>query len=153
MQHLAASLWKNLGYCSNCIRKAFLTAASAWGLALLIALSDWSNLLPVAVFGAVGLTMLWIAHLVGFARKVTVATVSGKVNMATPSRRAVLPLFARALAFAAFASAMSRQAFADSPCGGWYNALCPPCERRVTVNSPCLPCHSCGANCPQNNNC
>ena len=63
LKRSTAFLWGNLGHCPNCVRKAFLAAASACCLALLIAVSNWSNLLPVAMIGAVGLTMLWVAHL------------------------------------------------------------------------------------------
>lgn len=153
LKRSTAFLWGNLGHCPNCVRKAFLAAASAWCLALLIAMAKWPNILPVAMIGAVALTTLWVAHIFAFARKVTVATESRKPNLATPSRRALWPLFVRAAAFAAFASALPGSMIAadlrprplDSPCGGWpdQGLPCGPCERRNTPASPCERCHSC----------
>jgi nitrate reductase NapE component len=145
LERSAAFLWGNLGQCPNCVRKAFLAAGSAWCLTLLIAITNWPNILPAAIIGAFGLTTLWVAHIFGFARKVTFATESRTPNLELPSRRAVWPLFLRAVAVAALASAMSRQAFAESPCGGWpdQGLGCGPCQKRNTVNSPCENCASC----------
>jgi len=153
IQELAAFIWSNLGYCPNCMRKAFLTALIAWGMVVIIALLHWSVLVPVAIISAVGLTTLWVAHLVAFDGKATVAVEISKSNTEYLSRRTLLPIFVRALAFAAFASSMSRSAFAESPCGGWDNLPCGRCQRRNTVSSPCEYCHSCGSGCPQDNSC
>jgi len=69
VRQISAFLWGSLGHCSVCIRKAFLAAAVAWSLTGLIAVSGFSPVLLPAVVGAVGLTLLWVAHLLVFARR------------------------------------------------------------------------------------
>jgi hypothetical protein len=145
-------LMKDLGYCTKCIRKAFLTAAGAWCLVALLAMADSPKFWYVGTVLAIGLTTLWLAHILAFARKSIFTSSSRTPNPVALSRRALWPFFLRAAASAALASAVSRAAFAESPCGGWpdQGLSCGPCQRRNTVSSPCEDCHSCGQNCQGN---
>ncbi len=144
LRQSAAYFSGSLGYCQRCVRKAFLASAGMWALALASAASPWSQIWIVPVLAAVGLTILWVAHLVAYAGKVA-ATDSAKQDDDLLSRRSLLPIFLRALASAALVTSFSHPAFADSPCGGWpdQGLPCGPCERRNTVSSPCLTCASC----------
>jgi hypothetical protein len=130
-ERLFSYAWDNLGTCSFCIRTAFRVAVSAWCLALLVASLGWSAILspetisavvPLALIGAVALTMLWIAHLVVYVRKVTVAKSRRDMVQAQPavSRRAMFILFARALGAAAVMSAVP--AFGQDDCPGGTSA-------------------------------
>src|ERR1700687_3552585 len=80
VDHLATILWDNLGNCSFCIRKAFQVAASAWFLAMLFALLNWSHLLFLTFFAAAALTSLWTAHLVVYAKKTTAVAENHNVS-------------------------------------------------------------------------
>lgn len=138
-------LWDHLGHCGTCLRKAFQASAVAWAFVCVILLLKRPDvLLPSAIVATV-LTLLWVSHLVVFARKAaaftrrTSSTNIVEVTVAVASRRAVLPLIARTLAFAFLVSAAPSQARADGACGG---DGCPTCYRRV-LNMGCQRCHSC----------
>jgi len=152
-QPLAPFLWRHLGHCSSCIRKAFQAATCAWTAALLLLGLDWPRFLPAIVIIALGLTALWVAHLVAYAGKATLAEKSDSsaendnAYITTSSRRDLLPLFARALAVAALTSAAPTLALADGPCGGQCGDIqCRPCFRPVYDGQGgcnCESCHSC----------
>jgi hypothetical protein len=148
-----------LGYCSKCTRKAFQTATTAWAFTAVAVVFDLPRVAMSLCVIATVLSFLWIAHIIAYARKKTKATRNNEANsttikptVITSSRRELFPLFARILAGAALGSVIATPAFADSACGG-FNGECKPCARRNDANSPCEWCHSCGANCPQDNNC
>jgi hypothetical protein len=164
-KNLFSFVWGNLGYCKRCIRKAFQTAAIGWSLVTFATvLGQPRTLTATLTIASAGLTLLWVAHLVAYARKATAYideksasaespnSPGAKIQLQSSSRRDVIPLFARMIAGAAIASAIATPAFADSACGG-YNGECNRCARRNTPNSPCEWCHSCGSNCRQDNNC
>jgi hypothetical protein len=105
-QRRAAFLWRRkLGSCPHCIRKVFQLAVGTWvTLAVLVLVSGWSSVLPAIAMIALGLTALWIAHLVAHATRVTLAVKSresiterGKAKAMISSRRELWPLFVRAL--------------------------------------------------------
>lgn len=155
-RHLGVLLWTKLGSCPYCIRKAFQAAAGVWALALLFFALNWSSLLPMVAIIALGLTALWLAHLVTYACKIVVgrkhsetAADISNAQMITSSRRDLFPLFARALGAAVFTSAMTPSAFA----AGWGacgRAPCNNCARPYYDNSGgsplCYACHSCAIN-------
>jgi hypothetical protein len=107
-------LWANLGHCPSCTRKAFLAAITGWGIVLLAAaLTRQSHFLLVTAVFAVGLTALWLMHLLAFANKIFAASY----NTASPrlERRTILLMFAQTFTFAALVSAAPRLAQATSP--------------------------------------
>ena len=88
-----------------------------------------------------------IAHLIGFARKVSVAPDIRMPDCPALPRRNAMLLFARALAFAAAASAAPRLAIADGSCGG---ETCVDCARPVYDGNGGYVgerCRSCGNDC------
>lgn len=156
---LASVKLTKLGSCSRCTRQAFRFSALSWVLTLFCAYYSPSLVFQSIFALSVCLTLLWIAHLVAYSTRAISAKVAGNANIdgktrmvISSSRRDFLPLFARVLAGAALASAITSPAFADSACGG-FNGECKPCARRNSANTDCEWCHSCGSNCPQNNNC
>lgn len=123
--------WDNLGNCSFCIRTAFRISMAGWCLALLVAAFGWSTIpsptiswavVILANTGAVALTALWVAHLVVYVRKSTLAERSRQVVQAQAqmSRRTMFTLFARTLGAAAVMSAVP--AFGQDSCPGGTSA-------------------------------
>jgi hypothetical protein len=158
VRQVLAFFWGSLGHCSVCIRKAFLTAAAAWSLTGLIAGSELSPVFLPAVVGAVGLTALWVAHLLVFAgrfsqreRKPDRAIQSANAAVEARSRRVVLSLFSRALIFGALVSAAPRQANARyARSGGCGREDCLPCWRPFYKRQggyDCVKCRSCAVDC------
>lgn len=117
-----AALDRSLGRCPRCMRKSFLAALAAWLLALAAAtLAVPSALVLGIAAGAIGLSVLWIAHVLSFALRS--AATAGKAPggegrptghdgsaAAARTRREVMFEFARAAAFAALATALSAKA-------------------------------------------
>jgi hypothetical protein len=158
VRQISAFFWGSLGHCSVCIRKAFLAAAVAWSLTCLIAVSGFSPVLLPAVVGAGGLTLLWVTHLLVFARRFSRgktkpdrAIQSTNAVVEAPSRRAILPLFVRALIFGALVSAAPRQANARYVrSGGCGREDCLPCWRPFYKRQggyDCVKCRSCAVDC------
>jgi hypothetical protein len=105
--------WAELGECSYCMRKAFqsgLLACGAWCGAF--ALGMPSSVLACTTLAAVALTVLWGAHLIAFAFKVSVAQHANDISVL--SRRAFFWNFARAAAFATVGTALPAS-FASAP--------------------------------------
>jgi hypothetical protein len=115
IQRAAAFVWTNLGHCSRCTRKAFLAAASGWVAAAIVALwADWPQALAILEITSLGLTALWIAHLLAFAGKVSKAREGRTELLGDPSRRAFFPMFTKTLVFATVASTVPRLAFSTN---------------------------------------
>jgi hypothetical protein len=113
-----ASIWANLGHCHICTRKAFLAAVTAWGLlGVVSAVAPQPIWLPIISISAGALTLLWIAHILAFARKFSLG-IDRKSEAFREERRAVFPIFARAAASAVALSVAPRLAFAQAgQCG------------------------------------
>jgi hypothetical protein len=155
-QRLTGFLWRKLGSCPYCIRKAFQAAAGAWAFALLVLALGWSSASLVLAIIALGLTALWIAHLVTYAVRVVLhwkrtqtAAETSRAVVITSSRRDLLPVFARAIAAAVLTSTVTPSAFA----AGWGacgSGPCTSCYRPYYDNSggpgTCIWCHSCAIN-------
>jgi len=153
LSQLVSYSWNNLGSCSYCLRTAFRTAMAGWCLTLLIAALGWSAVLPsgvssvavsVAIIGAVTLTALWMAHLVVYVRKATVAKIRREIVQppATVSRRTMLTLFARTLGATALMSAVP--AFGQDSCPGGTSAcgqFCNDVERGQVECEFSRPCY------------
>ena len=70
LHELRLRLWRNLGGCPYCIRKAFQAAVLAWGVAFaLFAIGAGAPPLAGSSAVASGLSALWIAHILAFAAK------------------------------------------------------------------------------------
>ena len=120
------TVWANLGHCPYCMKKAFRTAVVACsGLAAATALHLPFSILVLFAVATVGLVLLWIAHLLAFGLKTSVAE---RQETKQSARRALLINFGRAVAFAAvgttmppaFVRAAQRRRFfrpSDVPCG------------------------------------
>jgi hypothetical protein len=107
LRRISSYVWASLGHCSLCARKAFIAAASAWIMLLLVVvILGNSQLLVLSEIAAVGLSVLWLAHLIAFASKVSNRKSGDDVH--NLGRRAAFPMFAQTLAFAAVVSAAPR---------------------------------------------
>jgi hypothetical protein len=112
--------WATIGHCSRCTRKAFLAAISSWATALVLAIcTNWTYALILAVALSIGLTALWMAHLLAFASKFTHNVSVLQPDLFNSSRRAFFPIFAKTLAFATVASSVPRLALAIEAPPGW----------------------------------
>ena len=145
-------VWKNLGECGRCIRKAFHVAAAAWVLTIILKVFDEFAFSQALLFVASALTLLWLAHMLVHARKVTI--MAKKEDVASGgddvSRRALFPLFAKTLFATVLLSATP--SFAQSfPCtngtGSCEQDNCPRCTRPCYGPGGCIKCRSCGADC------
>src|SRR5262245_57660666 len=94
----------NLGHCPYCMSKAFQATLIAWGVffATLI-LGVPSSTVIWTELAAMGLTGLWIAHLIAFAFRASAAEYHSEQS--TSARRGFLLSFGSAVAFAAVATA------------------------------------------------
>jgi hypothetical protein len=141
-------LFGRLGTCGRCLRKAFVASGATWGLALSVMLfgSEYSTGLVALLVAAIILTLLWIAHLIAFARRTTMRSDS-RHGLPVPSF-----VFAQAMMTAASASVKIRPL--DSDCGGFNGECDDPCMRQTAPGiENCEYCHSCGEDCPQDNEC
>ncbi len=131
--------WSNLGRCNICTRRALLAAASAWAsVAVMAAVGAGQFYLSVAAACGAGMTVLWIAHLAVFSRKVSAVRTGALAHEHTNQRRAVLKTFARVFAGAAIASVAPRIAAArDNPCPQCDCGYCLNCE---TGEHHCVSC-------------
>jgi hypothetical protein len=142
-----------LGRCSRCIRKSFVAAAAGFlTLALINQIAIASRfLIPVEIVTLM-LSVLWIAHLVAWAKRAgatqesAAARETQKSDTRLLSRRAALPVFAKSLAAIAIASALPRLANASA-----CSKTCPDgTSASNSCDAPTPFCHcSCagGANC------
>ncbi len=155
----ASFIWKRLGSCTACIRKAWLATAIALTFSVTFLLTGWHELLIPSVFLLLGLSVLWAAHLVAFASKVVVGTHQRSAGITDPSvfqadalsRRAALPLFLRTLFWGALISVAPRSALADQiVLQGCGTMGCNSCAKSAFISGQfrgCFGCHSCGNGC------
>lgn len=158
LKRSTAFLWSNFGYCANCIRKAFVVTAVAWLCTALFYLSGSStSSYEITMVGACGFTALWVTHIVAFGLRSVNSRQRGQSANFSAERRNAVRMFVRAATAVTLASAISRHVLAadiaESGCGGFNGACNDRCKRQLTPSSPCEPCHSCGADCPQDNPC
>jgi hypothetical protein len=102
LNELRLRLWRNLGGCPYCIRKAFQAAVLAWGVAFaLFAIGVGAPPLVGASAVASGLSALWIAHILAFAaKKVSRAAKvvrTDDYSSRSMSRRDLVPAFGKAI--------------------------------------------------------
>jgi L-asparagine transporter-like permease len=110
---LAEYVWANLGRCSLCARKAFLSAVAACIITVVInATLEQSIWLLMSTVCACLLTSLWIAHILAFTIKSS--TGRSATENVNPARRAVLSVFVKTAAAAAFASALPTLSYAQT---------------------------------------
>jgi hypothetical protein len=136
---------RHLGTCRRCMRISFVTMTVSWVL-LCGALWLCPDAVILASVGPVGLTAVWVAHVV--------ARSTRSVRSELPknySRRLAIRTAVMAAAGAAVVSVISSRAFADgmSACGGWGGGPesgCSPCPSncyRQNDECGCAPCASC----------
>ena len=115
VRHFVASITIVLGRCPKCMRQSFLAAFGASMLAAVAWVVIGGNAVTIAgVIAALGLTALWLAHLVAYAVR-SVATSDGPRNCgSTPvemmSRRDMIPTLARVFGAMALATALPASA-------------------------------------------
>ncbi len=113
-------LISNLGICGRCMRQSFAAALLASTSAA--AAGVWvgpSAITALLASGALGLLLLWMAHIVAYAARAAAGLRPGDHagKVADPSRRTFLPSFAKVLVGAALATALpARLAHADVTC-------------------------------------
>lgn len=141
------ALFKQLGRCNRCIRKAFLTSLGAWAayaLGLSAGLPD--SLQAVTGIAAIGLSALWLAHLTAHTLRTGLRPSQGSSDFT--GRRETLGLMARALGIGVLASvplallpekalAFCGQCTKDADCGVGFS-----CKNTAPVNSGTV-CNEC----------
>lgn len=103
----------NLGGCMRCMRAALLTAIGAWAAAVLLLWVGPPIIPALAIAVASGATILWLAHIVAFAKR------SADRRGFQAGRREFLAAFAHAFAWIGLATvfaAMPRPARASGEC-------------------------------------
>ena len=148
---VAEYLWANLGHCSLCTRKAFLSAAAAWIVTVVLSATlEQSVWLPMSEICAGLLTALWLAHILAFAIKSSRSRLV-RENF-NSERRAVFLVFAKIAAIAVLASAVPSLSYAQS-CG--VIGACPSgttccsknCPSGKTANACCKNCYATDGSC------
>jgi len=140
---LDRGILSKFGRCGRCVRKAFFFACCSWCGTLMVAVFAFPRIHAFA-FCSVALSCPFVAHAIAFvARSRSPSRGGGSLS----SRRLALLFSLRALAVVVLICSRSEKALARSPCGGWEGE-CEPCERRYSPDSPCLPCGTCGPECP-----
>jgi hypothetical protein len=105
LRHASFAIWGNFGHCPFCMRKAFQAASAAWAALVIVAIFlDIPLLLAAIAVGAVGLTSLWLTHIIAFARKISFA-----FKRPAHGRYGARSGLARSLAVAAALSAVPRR--------------------------------------------
>ncbi|WP_346896753.1 DUF3624 family protein [uncultured Roseibium sp.] len=131
---------RNLGHCDRCMKKALISSICAWGVfALVSSIGGYPTpAMAVAVIAFV-LSLLWLAHLTGYALR---ATRSIKMAPVDPSgRRRTLGLMVRAAGIGMLASvpvtllptaaaAFCGQCTKNADCGYGFS-----CKNTAPVNS------------------
>jgi MFS superfamily sulfate permease-like transporter len=141
-------MFRKLGTCSACIRKAWIAAVFGSAASIIVLMMHRYELLLPSVAVAVGLLLLWVAHLLAFAKRITQSAARFSPALYNPnslSRRSAAKLFARTLAFGVFLSVMPRSATAQA-IGGCGHDVCDECSRPLYRNGEvfaCEGCHSC----------
>ena len=133
MKSTLALLDRRLGRCPRCMRMAFHAAFAGWGLVPISFLLNAGQLTRVAALLAVGLTALWIAHLVAFASRRE--TVGAHETADLPTRRAAIMGFSRAFALILLATALPGRGRAQSVCGCRVGDVC--CNKQTRVTYEC----------------
>jgi hypothetical protein len=138
---------RHVGTCWRCMRISFATLTVSWVL-LFGALWLWPDVAIFASIGPIGLTAVWIAHVVAHSARAVRSEPPENYSRRLAIRTAVM-----AVAGAAAVSVMSRKAHADglSPCGGFSGqgpeSGCRPCPnncyRQSAEDCSCFPCDSC----------
>jgi hypothetical protein len=99
-----SSLWHNVGNCPSCMRVAFQAAFAAWAALVSAAIfADTPMLVGAITVSALGLTLLWLTHVIAFARKISFA-----LGSPTHARYGALCVLARGLGVAAALSILPR---------------------------------------------
>lgn len=138
-------LWRKLGNCRSCTMKAFWSATGAWALYFFV-IESFRN---VTMFVALGLTVLWLSHVVVFALKARAVEAAASDEVDLLRRRGML-LLIRLISTALVASTIPASAFAMGSCGscgssGWRY---PECMRaNYDGTNGCTMCRSCGNHC------
>jgi uncharacterized membrane protein len=144
-----------IGTCPTCMRISFCSMILSWccllGNFALDPSEMWLSLAASVVF-----TLLWLLHI---TRRALLVTYYDKPS--DPSRRLALRFALSVAGAAATSAAFPGQARADSACGGWGpGSDCEPCSNygrgecmKQNAGCGCYYCHSCGADCPQDNVC
>lgn len=158
LRQLIDFVWANVGHCTTCMRQAFLATFGSWMLAVFArAISAPTSISVLIAVAALGLTLLWIVHLIAFAAKATHWTFSSERHdrsdikdgptpvgevAPTRSRREMLSFFARTVAGvaigtavpAAFSSAFGKGLSPCRNCRGCWN--CCTCYQQACTASP-----------------
>lgn len=132
----------NLGSCPRCIRVAFVLAICV-GLAAFMGFMHGDIYIQPLLWTLAALAvLLWFAHVLGYATRHARETA----EVIHIGRRSVLAGFLKS-ALVAVSVSLPGTAYAWSSCGGWSSGDCGPCEKRMTANSRCVSCTSCGNGC------
>lgn len=134
-----------LGTCPTCMRISFLAMILSWAFVLGALLFDLNAQVLISV-ASIGLTLLWLAHIITRA-KLSIPHDRPENH----SRRLAIRTIANAAVGAAVMTvAFPWQAHAISGCGGWSGSSCPnkctSCERQ-NADCECYTCRSCGSTC------
>jgi hypothetical protein len=98
---LKTVLLGHLGHCGECMRTSFVAAVAAWAVfAALRAAVPSATIQTLSVLAAIASSLLWLAHIVVFAWRVSRAAPSPQ-RIASASRREFVPLFIRTLTLGA----------------------------------------------------
>lgn len=131
---------RNLGHCDRCMKKALISSICAWSVfALVSSTGGYPVLALAAALIAGGVSLLWLAHLTGYALR---ATRSLKAVPVDPfGRRRTLGLMVRAAGIGMLASvpvallptaaaAFCGQCTKNADCGYGFS-----CKNTAPVNS------------------
>lgn len=115
-------LVSKLGRCPHCMRSSFIVAGAAWTVCLVAtaAISRLEISLSIAVV-ALGLTVLWIAHLFAFVLRTTEPqrTHGRRADAASGAafpRRVFIAELAKSMGLVALATAFPVRSWAQKPC-------------------------------------
>lgn len=136
MKEKSVSEWVigNLGVCRRCMHQSFVAALLA-AAAAAVAWAWFGSSVAIAFLaaGALGLTLLWIAHVVAYAARTAIRPrcAAHADAVADPSRRTFLPAFVKTAAGVALATALpATLAMADceGDCNKYFKACMGDCS-------------------------
>ena len=105
---MASRFFADFGSCPICMRWAFRSAVATWILAAVIARVEAPRLLLVVAVVALGMSLLWLGHIVAYGLKIALAFKQPAMSWLETSL-----LFIRSLGVGVALSAVPRQISAD----------------------------------------
>ena len=106
-------IWSHIGHCSQCTRRALLSAAGAWTALALAKACEWpASVSELAGAAALALTVLWLAHIIAFSIKLRRLISAAPNAPVDEGRRALTPRLTALVALATAAAIAPRLASA-----------------------------------------